>query len=544
MTSLARRTPLPAAVAAGAGLLLLLLALAAQGRLPTSAPTQSKTGNQALRRRLGDDDGAVDQSTTKSPYVGEDPGDRRLEGGGTVAPGAAATVPAQSTVAADPEGDGGSRLLAARGNATNATGVDPEGNGGSAGTYKDFVVLRATPSQLGHLQLLTDDALGAAGLSADVWSDPRFVGKPVDLMLRRGDVAKVAGYLDAQGITFKTLISDVQAAIDETRPLRQRPLLQESARNAEDAASLSINEYHTYEDITAWVEGVAKANPKIASVVVLGNSYENRTAKGLRISAGARQRPVIFIMCGIHAREWISPASCRYVIDQLIRSQGTNNGNTKWMVQAFEWHIMPMTNVDGYAYTWSTDRLWRKTRRPQEAGCTGADPNRNFDFHRCIEPMSNFCFSQTYCGDRAFSEPCVNNIAKYLQGLKQKGADIQGFVDIHSYSQMWMWPWGWTTNNTVDEAAQSACGHATVDALRAVHGTDFQMGPIAQTIYQVGGSSTDWAYGSLGVKFAYAVELRDQGEYGFLLPPDQIQPSGEELLAGLSAMARCMVSKA
>ena len=28
-------------------------------------------------------------------------------------------------------------------------------------------------------------------------------------------------------------------------------------------------------------------------------------------------KPLVFITCGIHAREWVSPATCMYVIDQV-----------------------------------------------------------------------------------------------------------------------------------------------------------------------------------------------------------------------------------
>ena len=44
----------------------------------------------------------------------------------------------------------------------------------------------------------------------------------------------------------------------------------------------------------------------------------------------------------------------------------------------------------------------------------------------------------------------------------------------------------------------------------------------------VAGGSLDWTYAKLGVKYSYAPELRDRGQSGFLLPANQIKPSGEE----------------
>jgi hypothetical protein len=38
-------------------------------------------------------------------------------------------------------------------------------------------------------------------------------------------------------------------------------------------------------------------------------------------------------------------------------------------------------NVDGYSFTWTNNRMWRKTRRPnQGSSCIGTDPNRNFPY--------------------------------------------------------------------------------------------------------------------------------------------------------------------
>jgi hypothetical protein len=36
------------------------------------------------------------------------------------------------------------------------------------------------------------------------------------------------------------------------------------------------------------------------------------------------------------------------------------------------------------------------------------------------------------------------------------------------------------------------------------------------------------------------VELRDTGRYGFILPPEQIAPSAEEMWAGLSYLLKNM----
>jgi len=45
-------------------------------------------------------------------------------------------------------------------------------------------------------------------------------------------------------------------------------------------------------------------------------------------------------------------------------------------------------------------------------------------------------------------------------------------------------------------------------------------------------------YGELGVKYSYVVELRDTGRFAFLLPEDQILPTGEEMLEGLKTIAK------
>lgn len=56
------------------------------------------------------------------------------------------------------------------------------------------------------------------------------------------------------------------------------------------------------------------------------------------------------------------------------------------------------------------------------------------------------------------------------------------------------------------------------------------------------GGSYDWAKGKEGIKYSYTIELRDKGRYGFMLPVNQIIPTGEETWAGLKAAVRELVN--
>lgn len=47
------------------------------------------------------------------------------------------------------------------------------------------------------------------------------------------------------------------------------------------------------------------------------------------------------------------------------------------------------------------------------------------------------------------------------------------------------------------------------------------------------GGSMDWVKATYGTRITYTYELRDLGRYGFLLPADQIIPSGDETLDSL-----------
>lgn len=123
---------------------------------------------------------------------------------------------------------------------------------------------------------------------------------------------------------------------------------------------------------------------------------------------------------------------------------------------------------------------------------------------------------------------------KSSQGLKL-------YIDWHSYSQLFMTPYGYSCSAlaTNNDEYQSLASGAT-DAIGALFGTQFTPGPICSTIYQATGTSVDYVADITKADYSFTVELRDTGRNGFVLPANQILPSGQEAFEGVKYLLRNM----
>lgn len=74
---------------------------------------------------------------------------------------------------------------------------------------------------------------------------------------------------------------------------------------------------------------------------------------------------------------------------------------------------------------------------------------------------------------------------------------------------------------------------------------EYEVGPLAETIYVASGIAPDWSYGDVGIKYSYTIELRPKGSLGggFVLPPDEIEPTGEEMYAFHRSAARDIMAE-
>lgn len=115
-----------------------------------------------------------------------------------------------------------------------------------------------------------------------------------------------------------------------------------------------------------------------------------------------------FFVLGIHAREWISPASVTYIISQLVENRDEHAAYTT----GIDYYILPLFNPDGYEYTHTVDRLWRKNRR-RSLGCVGVDLNRNWGYHWGGAISNRYC-TDNYGGISAFSEPETRAVSQFV----------------------------------------------------------------------------------------------------------------------------------
>jgi len=330
-------------------------------------------------------------------------------------------------------------------------------------------------------------------------------------------------------VPFHEMIEDLQAVIDEP----PTPTVQVAG------ADPFFNAYRNLDEFTKFFNDLAQKYPQLVTKKEIGRSLEQRQIFGIKITSDKKPTGKLGIVYngGQHAREWISPMTMAWIANELLSRYGNDPIVTR-LVDEFEWTIVPVLNPDGYVYTWTTNRMWRKNRRPG-ARCYGVDNNRNWDFHWNEGGSSNDPCNEAYHGPSPFSEPEEKAIAEYI---KAQG-NVKGYIDFHAYSQLWMIPWGYTNRNPPDYTLLMQGAKVCVEALTRVFGTQYRYGPISTTIYPASGSSVDWVYGAANVTFSFAVEGRDTGRYGFVLPPAQIVPSGEENMAAVLAMGNFILSR-
>ncbi|XP_072858728.2 carboxypeptidase B2 isoform X1 [Pogona vitticeps] len=359
--------------------------------------------------------------------------------------------------------------------------------------------------------------------------------KEVHFYVNVSDVNDVKATLDRSAIVYRVLLEDVHRII-ETQTVNDT-VTPRSSRSF-------YEQYHSLKVIYSWIDDMAEKHTDFIKKILIGASYEKRPLYVLKLSNGDRTpKNAVWIDCGIHAREWIAPAFCLWFTAYATQSLNRNpresiDVSMAELLQHLDFYIMPVMNVDGYEYTWTNKRMWRKSRSEHGNNiCVGTDLNRNFDAGWCGTGASDDDCEEIYCGPYPESEPEVRAVANFIRKHKDQ---IKAYITMHSYSQMVLFPYSYTTNKSKDHDELQFLANKVANTIRLKHQNRYLAGSGAQTIYLAPGGSDDWAY-DLGIKYSFTFELQDKGRYGFLLPQRFIKPTCSEALTGIKIIVSHLI---
>ena len=269
--------------------------------------------------------------------------------------------------------------------------------------------------------------------------------------------------------------------------------------------------------LAAWAAG-----DTLVHVDSIGASLEGRPVLAVKLGPpdDSPGRPNVLFLGTHHAREWISTAVAMKLIRWLADSSGP-------LLATHDVWVIPVENPDGYQYTFTNERYWRKNRRPNSNGSFGVDPNRNYPTFWGVDDVgsSGFQYAETYRGPVAASEPETQAIMAFHAAHPPVVS-----LSYHSYTGLVLYPWGFRAGEIAPDVGrfQALAGTDLAPAVRDhLPGSSldhYHPGP-GWNLYTTNGEYTDWAYHTYGT-IAFTTELTSgccdaQGlYYGFEFPDD------------------------
>lgn len=300
-----------------------------------------------------------------------------------------------------------------------------------------------------------------------------------------------------------------------------------------------------------------KVNPQV-KVKTVGKSFEGRDIKTVTITNGdGKVKNSIFIDAGIHAREWIAPATALYLINRLLDPKS----NFSKLLEELDFVIQPIVNPDGYEHTFNGNRFWRKTRSIGSSPCIGVDANRNYDFHWHEVGSSEINCAETYHGPKAFSEKESQTSRDIMQSLKP---NCKFFLTLHSYGNYLLYPWAYSKDLPDNWKDMEEVAQAGAAAMKNATGVEYTVGSTSNTLYPasgnfnefyaenhtclyinfyLAGSSIDYAHSEAQIPISMVMELGGGGWFGFDLPARDIEKNVKESAIGIYAMSEVVARK-
>ena len=288
-------------------------------------------------------------------------------------------------------------------------------------------------------------------------------------------------------------------------------------------------QYPGNEEISQILENISQSLAGVvnSSIATVGRSVENNPIQLLRISPlvavpeaelnnSCASSPLVWVVCGVHAREWTSPLACleflKNIRDIFLSQYGTHEDD---VLKKFRYNFIVMGNPDGYIYSMSdvSRRLTRKNRA--KIGCPlsdkdGVDLNRNFatGFNKGDDcygdpkcPFNSSHCSITYGGSHPFSEPETRTIREAMT------ASVPWLsLSLHGNGNIWGAPYASQRKAAAGVDLEDL--KVVTERIREKFGSSYSYGCTSCVLYRGGGTLSDWVYEGLGVTRSYVHELK------------------------------------
>ena len=289
----------------------------------------------------------------------------------------------------------------------------------------------------------------------------------------------------------------------------------------------------------------------------IGQTYENRSLTVVQIHSDSsrrirrrRARYAVFIDGGMHAREWLSIGVANYLLVQFLTLK-ESHPKLREILRHFDIYVLPIMNPDGYEYSRTTDRLWRKNRSPTSHSefwngmdsCYGVDLNRNFPYQwDTVHGSSMHPCSHSYRGPAAFSEKEVQSVRNFLRRQKYPHPKFHVYFNLHAYGRFWLLPWSYalfTRTSNYDELMKR-CQRIATDVMNDT----YKVGQASHLLYPCSGTSIDYAatlmphamtfelspmFSPLPMCFRNNMTADQPCTVGFLSSPKMIEIDGKEI---------------
>merc|ERR1711934_766080 len=343
---------------------------------------------------------------------------------------------------------------------------------------------------------------------------------------------------------------------------------------------LDTSRYLDLPELCDFLKKLSVLAPKSMKLESIGNTYikdKDMVNEIFLVTIGNSSAPILFFDCGIHARDWISPATCLFLIQELVIVFENRQyllkrpGMKKWRpLLHYQWQIVPMLNPDGYSrsheketHGGDTFRMHRKNMRPLSAmnisdsilekchddgGCLGVDLNRNFpsgwgEGHKTFVVDSSLPWTGVYKGPTPLSEPETLALHKHIKTIRP---ELLSAISVHSYGKDIYYPKGYLEKGDPDQIRGDERKFLRRFAGIFNKALNFRVGSVSELLSdeeRCGGATDDYYWTHWGVNISYTIELDpdiNNHKVGFTLPGDKIESVGKKMFHAIGLMAKEM----